>query len=423
MKKNFTSQSAFLGARVLSGLVIVLTGVFLALVGFGQNRWDNAPARSGGLQSAEIQSPDVTPTPTPTATPFMTFTVTSTADTDGTVCGVTCTLRQAINASNGNPPPPNTTNLIAFNILGGGVHTISPVTTLQTITQPVVIDGYTQPGSSANTNPPTIGINAVILIELSGAMAGSNFSGLTPHVDNCTVRGLVINSFSGNGIDLLFSNRTVITGNFIGTNPAGTAAMPNGSQAQGGVIFIGGPQNNTIGGTTPDARNLISGNIGEGVNINLGTGNMVQGNLIGTDKTGTLALGNTDRGVLTTGSNNLIGGTTVDARNIISGNNRGVDLFAGSNNTVQGNFIGTDITGTVALSNPNVGVNINGTSINLIGGLTGTPGTPPGNLISGNGGNYGVIVGGASASGNVIQATSSGPTSQGHNPWAIWAAS
>src|SRR5205823_12087966 len=62
------------------------------------------------------------------------------------------------------------------------------------------------------------------------------------------------------------------------------------------------------------------------------------------------------------------------SRNVISANGRGVDLFSGDDNTVQGNFIGTDVTGTVVLSNPNVGVNTNGTSNNFIGGLTATPG-------------------------------------------------
>jgi hypothetical protein len=171
-----------------------------------------------------------------------------------------------------------------------------------------------------------------------------------------------------------------------------------------------------MGGTTPDARNLISGNIGEGVQIQAGSGNMVQGNLIGTDITGTLALGNTDQGVFTTGSNTLIGGTTTTARNVISANNRGVDLFGGSNNTVQGNFIGTDVTGTAALANPNAGVDINGTSNNVIGGLTATPGMPPGNLISGNNGNAGVVVGGISASGNLIQGNIIGSDISGTQP-------
>ena len=308
---------------------------------------------------------------------------------------------------------------INFAIPGTSVHTISPLTVLPPITQTVTIDGYTQSGSTANTNPPTMGINATLVIELSGALAptGSNFSGLTINADNCTVRGLVINSFQHDAIDVN-SNGNVITGNFIGTNTGGTMALPNGSQGTGAVIVGGLSSNNTIGGVTPAARNLISGNIGEGVFIQLGAGNTVQGNLIGTNKTGTLALGNTDRGVLTTGVNTLIGGTTVDARNVISANNRGVDLNGGSSSTVQGNFIGTDVTGTIALSNPNVGVNLNsGLSNNLIGGLAATPGTPPGNLISGNAGNYGVILGGGASNfiqGNIIGADITGTQSLGN---------
>src|SRR5262249_61395625 len=104
-------------------------------------------------------------------------------------------------------------------------------------------------------------------------------------------------------------------------------------------------------------------------------------------------------------SNILVGGTTTDARNIISANNRGVDLFGGGSNTVQGNFIGTAVTGTIALGNPNVGVDLNtGVSNNLIGGLTATPGTPPGNLISGNNGNTGAVLA-QDTSGNLIQGT------------------
>src|SRR5207244_6208780 len=225
---------------------------------------------------------------------------------------------------------------INFNIPGGGVHTISPLTVLPTITQTVTIDGYSQPGSSPNTNPPAMGINAAILIELSGVNSGSNFSGLIISASSCTVQGLVINRFVHDEIDI-FSDGNVIAGNFIGTNPAGTVALPNGSGGLGAVIFTSPSSNNTVGGTTPAVRNLISGNVGYGVDIPGGTGNTVQGNLIGTDVTGAMALGNTGVGVSTGGlsSNTLIGGTTVDARNVISGNNRGVDLFGGSNHTVQ----------------------------------------------------------------------------------------
>src|SRR5438105_1567954 len=164
MRKNPTSQSAFFNWRALIGLVCCLTGIFLALAVFGQNRWNNTPrgpqtaATGAGIISAD--SPDVTPTPTPTSTPAMTFTVTNTNDSD------TGSLRQAILDSNANPPPANTTNLIQFNIAGSGVHTIALASSLPQISQPVIIDGYTQSGASANTL--TIGDNAVILIKIDG---------------------------------------------------------------------------------------------------------------------------------------------------------------------------------------------------------------------------------------------------------------
>jgi hypothetical protein len=342
-----------------------------------------------------------------------TFTVINTSDS-----GVG-SLRQAIIDANNNAGA----DTIAFNISGTGVHTISPLTALLAITEAVTIDGYTQPGSSANTHATTQGLNTVLKIELNGVNSGSNFSGLTINADNCTVRGLVIDSFVHNGIDINASS-AVIEGDFIGTDPTGTIARPNGSGGNGGIILGNGtPSDCTIGGTTPAARNLISGNVGPGVNTGTGTGNTVQGNLIGTDVTGTLALGNTDRGVFVNGSNNIVGGTTVAARNIISANGRGVDLFGGSNNTVQGNFIGTDVTGTIALSNPNVGLDVNGTSNNVIGGLTATPGTPPGNLISGNNGNDGVILGGGTTGnliqGNIIGADITGTQPLGNTPGGI----
>ena len=99
----------------------------------------------------------------------------------------------------------------------------------------MTIDGYTQPGSSPNTNPPNMGINAVLLIELNGQFSGSNFGGLTINAPNCMVRGLVINRFVGDGIRVC-TNGNVFEGNFIGTNPAGTMAFGNGSGAVGGIV-------------------------------------------------------------------------------------------------------------------------------------------------------------------------------------------
>src|SRR6266849_6281821 len=118
MRKNSSSKSAFFSRRLLIGFVLCLTGVFLALVVFGQNRWDKSHLDGPGAVLTVTESPEATPTPTPTPTPAMTFTVTNTGDNGGVnppPGAGTGTLRQAIIDSNANPPPPNTTNLIQFN--------------------------------------------------------------------------------------------------------------------------------------------------------------------------------------------------------------------------------------------------------------------------------------------------------------------
>jgi hypothetical protein len=402
MKKNTSPQAFALGMALTLALISISS--ILLVTTFANTSRATRSSRPTRLRSAREPQEPVARESSETNKPStpLAFTVTNTNDSGGG------SLRQAILDANSMGG-----GTIQFNITGTGVHTISPLTVLPPITQSVVIDATTQSGWIANTNPPTMGINAVLTIELSGAMLG-NFSGLTINANDCTVRGLVINSFQHNAIDIS-SNGNVIAGNFIGTNTAGTMALPNGTGGNGAVILAGGASNNTVGGTTPAARNLISGNTGEGVSVQ-GNGNIVQGNLIGTDKTGTIALGNTDRGVFVNGSNNAVGGATTDARNVISANARGVDLFAGSNNAVQGNFIGTNVTGTGALSNPNAGVDLNtGVSDNVIGGLTTTPGTPPGNLISGDAANYGVILGQDSSS-NLIQGNIIGADITGTDP-------
>jgi hypothetical protein len=410
MRKNPVSRSGFFSSNVFVGLAIVLTDIFVALVGFGPSAHGTTQSdRFTRIKNSKVLDSPVaqkSPQSHKASVPFV-FTVTNTNDSG------TGSLRQAILDANGGGG-----GTIQFNIAGSGVHTISPLTALPTITQTVTIDGYSQPGSSANTNPPTMGLNAVLLIELNGQFSGSNFGGLIINAPNCTVRGLVINRFVGDGIRVC-TDGNVLGGNFIGTDPSGTMAFGNASGAIGGIDFgfCGTPSNCLIGGTTPDARNLISGNIGHGIGLGDGSGNTVQGNLIGTDVTGTLALGNTNVGVTTGGDNNLVGGTSVDARNIISANNRGIDLGGGDSNTVQGNFIGTDITGTIALSNPNIGVNTQGTN-DLIGGLTATPGTPPGNLISGNTGDgtFGVVLFTSAAQGHVIEGNIIGADITGTQP-------
>src|SRR5262249_21244929 len=159
------------------------------------------------------------------------------------------------------------------------------------------------------------------------------------------------NLISGNGSDgvvidggaTLFN---VVGGNYIGTD--GTGAIALGSPGSG-VVGLGAPRN-TIGGSGAGMGNLISGQSASrrGVDGGGASGNVVQGNLIGTNAAGTASLGNQGDGVLLLdgASNNQIGGTTSGARNVISGNGgRGVAIgFPGTQNKVQGNYIGTDVT-------------------------------------------------------------------------------
>jgi parallel beta-helix repeat protein len=280
-------------------------------------------------------------------------------------------LRQAILDANHEPG----LNRIAFDIAPGGVQSIRPTSALPTVTNPVVIDGTSQPGFAVTP-----------LIELCGSQAGFFANGLTITAGGSTVRGLVINSFWGSGIVLEACGGDVITGNYIGTDVTGTTALGNHTLG----VSISSASNNTIGGIAPGAGNLISGNGGFGIGLFGGvlisggaTGNLVQGNLIGTDATGTAALGNIGTGVnIFHGSGNAVGGTAAGAGNLISGNmGTGVSIFFGAtNNLVQGNYIGTDVTGTAALGNENGGVTVISASNNTIGGTA----NGAGNVISGN---------------------------------------
>jgi hypothetical protein len=323
--------------------------------------------------------PTVVMTPAP-----MTFTVTNTNDSGSG------SLRQAILDANANAGA----DTIVFNIPGAGVHTITPASTLPTITDPVTIDGTTQPGFAGNP-----------IIELSGAIAGAT-NGLNITAGSSTVLGLVINRFkgnndpsaSGNGIFLEKNGGNVIEGNFIGTDVTGTQILRNDSA---GVHVECGSANNKIGGTSASARNVLSGNsYGVWFTCTSGKGNLVDGNFIGTDVTGTAALGNSSAGVDIRADDNTIGGTTAGAGNLISGNNGdGVVILVGaSKNLVQGNFIGTDFTGTKPLGNNSDGVHIQhgSSSDNMIGGPTPAIGmTGARNVISSNGRNGVAIDSGA----------------------------
>ena len=333
-----------------------------------------------------------------------TFTVTNTNDSGPG------SLRQAILDANGNAG----TDTIAFDIPGSGVHTISPAGELPAVTDPVIIDGYTQPGATPNSNGPGLADDAVLLVELDGTGAGTGARGLVLGGGGSTVRGLVINRFGNAGIEI-DSDGNIVEGSFVGTDPSGLAALPNGTNGLGGIVIANGASgnSNTIGGTTPAARNLISGNVGAGVVVGNFSGNVIEGNFIGVDATGAAALGNSDRGASISGTGNTVGGPTPAARNILSGNNRGAQ-FNGSGHLMQGNFVGTDATGAFAVPNVNEGVNVNSATAVTIGGPSATPGTPPGNVISGNMG-HGLDLF-ADATGTVIHGNIVGADASGANP-------
>ena len=313
-----------------------------------------------------------------------TFVVNNTHDLTSGVCNSSnCYLRDAINAANAKPG----LDVIAFNIAGSGVKTFTLLSALPVIFDPVIIDGYTQPGASVNTL--ATGNNAVLLIELNGASAG-NVSGLTIRASGSEVRGLVINRFLGAGVTIGTPTGTnaaranQVTGNFIGTDTNGSLDLGNGTG-----VSISAP-GNVVGGLFPSRRNLISGNTNGvhvtnimGNNVLLSHDNLIIGNYIGTDKSGTAALGNSANGVFVLSHDNEIGRTEPGGGNLISGNlGNGIELqgAGAANNLVLGNLIGTNATGNGDLGNAKDGVRINGAPNNIVGGAA--PGAR--NVISGN---------------------------------------
>ena len=205
----------------------------------------------------------------------------------------------------------------------------------------------------------------------------------------------------------------MVAGNYIGPVAGGGAAVfPN---ALNGVLIDGGASGNTIGGTSPAARNIISGNLTNGVRIAAATANVVSGNFIGAGKKGLGAVPNGRNGVLldSAATSNTIGGSTVGARNIIVGNlHDGVLIFGGLGTSVAGNSIGAGLTG-LAIGNHANGVEIASGSIqNTVGGVTSTIGQGLGNLISANTGD-GVLVTGATTARNKVQGNAIGTDASG----------
>jgi len=353
--------------------------------------------------------------------------VTNTAD------GGPGSLRTALQLVNTNP---GFINQVAFNIPGAAPHTITPLSSMPMITAPVQLDGSTQPGWAGSPvieldGSSTAGVpglefrgnnsllrgfvinrfdNGVKVSATTGFTAEGNYIGTDVtgtialgnavngiEVDsssNSTIGGVTadkMNLLSGNGgagsgagVSISGGTGHLVIGNRIGTNAAGTAALPNHSNAVGLNA-----DNSRVGGSAPGERNILSGNgtaadvaagfyaVGAGIQ---GNNNRILGNYIGVDVTGTAAIANTGAGVIISGTatGNSVGGSAPGEGNVISGNGvlgvftdvfgQGVNFFGSSGNTVQGNLIGTDSTGTAGIPNFTGGIFVMFADNNVIGG-------------------------------------------------------
>lgn len=356
-------------------------------------------------------------------------------------------LRAAIGAANANPGA----DTIVFAIPGSGVQTIAVTSgALPAISDPVVVDGRSQPGFSGtplirldNTTGSavtgldvTAGSTKLFALDVTGFGAGivleggdgntlsGNWIGLDTNgnADGNTVAGVRVqagSSFNMIGVGSVASRNVIsgnpnygialgsgggetdnrILGNFVGTNPSGISARPNGIG-----IFVSLAAKSTIGGSTSSVRNVISGNTTDGVVLSgsATTANVIAGNYIGLNSSGT-ALGNGQVGVTFSGGahGNQLGRGAVGGGNVISGNGlSGVALHdpGTSGNRILFNLIGTNTGGTAAVPNANHGVSISGgATANTVGGTK----AAVRNVISGNG-LSGVAIAGADTSKNLV---------------------
>lgn len=348
-----------------------------------------------------------------------TITVTGTGDTIALDSSVT--LREAIasfNAAanvNADVAPVGSYgsgDTIAFSIPGAGPHTILVgATPLPTLARPMIIDGYTQPGSFENTL--AVGDNAVINIILQGTTSGVHGLEVGPGGSGSVITGLVLQHHFF-AVQIAGSNVTV-AGNFIGTDRGATLSDATTANSVGINIGNGNIGNNIIGGSTPAERNVISGNVG-GIIMNSQLPNTVRGNYIGVSGTGTAAIPNGTVGInLGSLGGASIGGATIGgataipgqgAGNVISGNGlRGIEIQTGSStttvigpSTIQGNILGLDANGVNAISNTGANIYLFDAELPVSGTPRLGPVTIRDNVLSAGG--HGVF---ALASGTIIR--------------------
>jgi len=295
-----------------------------------------------------------------------------------------------------------TSDTINFGIAGAGGHVISILTSLPPITKQITINGYSQgPGTP---NSAVTGDNSAHNLVITGfSIASGDLLTLSNGSSGSIIRGVVFDGcMTGAAIAIKNSQNNVIAGNFIGTNNAGgfDAVAPNSIgaslTASGATDNISG---NQIGGPNPPDRNVISGNTTREIQIvNSGgagvitTGIVVQNNYLGTNAAGTAAISGSQQGIFMSevqgvtigGASGSLGGSCSGVCNLISGSANGVGIMVSgltsSGNLIQGNFFGTDVTGTAVIPNgqlANIDVSATG-SVTIGGTAAGT-----GNLISG----------------------------------------
>jgi hypothetical protein len=307
-------------------------------------------------------------------------------------------------------------------------YTIQPNSALPDITDTVTIDGYSQPGAQANLAAAPNPLNGVLLVEIDGVNAGINKSGIVINgPSGVQVRGLVIDNWDNAGIQIGGDNAEIY-GNYIGTDYSGSVAKPNmgngvdgwlsiGNNAliggldasernlisgnSGAAMGIGYDHNNwqllgnyigvaadgvtalpnaqpggsgnpsidfvsgtIVGGLAPGSTNVISGNLGHGIAPHDSPNTQIIGNLIGTDYTGTVPLGNGVAGITISGNSS----NSVISKNVIA--DSGIDdIFIQDiqNVLIAGNAIGTDITGTIDMGSGQ-GEILSDNSTGIIGG-------------------------------------------------------
>ena len=243
------------------------------------------------------------------------ITVDTTSDVSLAACTADpadCSLRGAITNANAGP----SADTIEFNIPASdtgcnglsGVCTISPApaTDLPQVTEPVMIDGLTQPDAGPGN----------LKIQLTGPEDPTDLVGIfiTAGGSGSTIRGLVINHFEW-GIQIIAAGGNIISSNYIGTDPSGTAANGNASAGLSIYVSAGG---NVIGGTGPGEGNVVSGNEGYGLHISSSAVDIIKGNFVGTSAAGTAAIPNALGGIrIGNSAGTVIGGAGGGAGNVI----------------------------------------------------------------------------------------------------------